>query len=73
MKEARIAVKAFGELTTEELYEILKARFKVFVVEQRCFYLDLDDIDYESTHIFVRDGRDVIAYARLFAKPEPGA
>ena len=45
MRVENIKVKSFAELTTEELYEILKARFSVFVVEQRCFYLDMDDID----------------------------
>lgn len=30
--------KYFQELTTVELYEILKARAQVFVVEQRCVY-----------------------------------
>ena len=48
--------KYFQELTTVELYEILKARAQVFVVEQRCVYQDLDDVDYGSLHIFCRSG-----------------
>ena len=61
-----ILVKTFSELTTRELYEILKARFEVFVMEQHCFYLDLDDIDYEALHLFLWEGDRVEAYIRLF-------
>ena len=49
------AAKYFQELTGVELYEILKARAQVFVVEQRCIYQDLDDVDYDSLHIFCPD------------------
>ena len=69
--QLKIVVKAFAELTTEDLYEILKARFSVFVVEQKCFYLDMDDIDYRSYHIFIQKGKEVIAYGRLFEEDEP--
>ena len=60
--------KYFQELTTVELYEILKARAQVFVVEQRCVYQDLDDVDYGSLHIFCRSGQTVLAYLRVFPK-----
>lgn len=69
----KLVVKTFAELTTEELYEILKARFSVFVVEQHCFYLDMDDIDYRSFHVCVCEGRKVVAYGRLFEDEEPNA
>ncbi|MBP3228302.1 MAG: GNAT family N-acetyltransferase [Bacteroidaceae bacterium] len=65
-------VRTFQELTVEELYEILSARFRVFVMEQRCFYLDPDGTDYHSLHVFVRPEREVLAYARLFPEPEEG-
>ena len=60
--------KFFDELTTTELYEILKARARIFVVEQNCMYQDLDDIDYRSLHIFFTPGRNVLAYLRAFRK-----
>ena len=60
-------VKSFQELTTTDLYEIFKARFDVFVMEQHCFYLDMDDIDYQAIHIFTMEDGQVVAYARLFA------
>ena len=38
-------IKHFNELSTTELYEILKTRFEIFVTEQECIYQDLDDKD----------------------------
>lgn len=63
-----LASKYFEELTTIELYEILKARSKIFVVDQKCVYQDLDNIDYRSLHIFFKEGDDVLAYMRAFKK-----
>lgn len=60
--------KYFEELTTIELYEILKARSKIFVVDQKCVYQDLDNIDYRSLHIFFKEGDNVLAYMRAFEK-----
>ncbi len=60
--------KFFDELTTRELYEILKARAEVFVVEQNCVYQDLDDRDYESFHFFYEEDGKVTAYLRAFYK-----
>ena len=60
--------KYFDELTTVELYELLKVRSEIFVVEQNCIYQDLDDIDYRSLHIFYEADGNVIAYLRAFEK-----
>lgn len=62
--------KYFDELTTRELYEILRARAEIFVVEQNCVYQDLDGIDYESLHVFAEEGGKVTAYLRAFYKDE---
>lgn len=64
----KLVIKYFNELTTTELYEILKARAEIFVVEQNCIYQDLDDIDYRSLHIFYEADGKVIAYLRAFEK-----
>lgn len=61
-----LVAKKFNELTREELYEIVKARSKIFVVEQGIRYLDMDDIDYESLHCFFMEEGHVIAYLRAF-------
>ena len=46
-----LVIKRFEELSNKELYNILKLRSEVFVVEQKCNYVDMDDIDYEAFHI----------------------
>ena len=44
--------KFYDELTGRELYEILRTRSEIFVVEQNCIYQDPDGRDYESLHVF---------------------
>lgn len=63
-----LVTKYINELTTTELYEILKSRAEIFVVEQNCTYQDLDDIDYRSLHIFYESDGKIIAYLRAFEK-----
>lgn len=62
--------KFFNDLTTRELYEILKARSEIFVVEQNCVYQDIDDVDYRSIHIFSEEEGKVTAYLRAFMKKD---
>lgn len=66
--------KTFDELTNRELYEILRAREAVFVVEQNCSYYDIDGLDYPSLHMFYKDeDGSVQACLRIFEKvDEPG-
>ena len=45
--------KTFQELTTDELYELLRVRSEVFVVEQNCVYQDLDGDDQRSIHLWL--------------------
>lgn len=61
-------IKRFGELTTDELYDILKLRSEVFVVEQNCVYQDMDSRDKISYHLFLEDEEEVIAYLRILPK-----
>jgi ElaA protein len=60
-------VKAFKDLSVEELYEILQLRETIFVVEQNCVYHDIDGLDKHCFHLFARDhdSQKIIAYARL--------
>ena len=46
--------KTFQELTTDELYELLRVRSEVFVVEQNCVYQDLDGDDQSSTQEYAK-------------------
>ena len=59
----------FDQLSTNELYAILKARQAVFVVEQNCPFLDADDVDQHCLHLSGWQLRDttkaLAAYARL--------
>jgi len=61
-----LIAKYFNELTTTELYEILKARSEIFIMEQNIHYQDMDNIDYKSLHCFFMEDDKVIAYLRAF-------
>ena len=65
-----LVVKTFDELKTCELYEILRVRAAVFVVEQECTYQDVDGIDPNAVHAFLQDENGVQAYLRVFEKDE---
>ncbi len=62
----QLKVKTFDELTNKELYNILKLRSEVFVVEQKCNYVDMDDIDINSLHVFFAEDDRILAYLRVF-------
>ena len=59
------SIKSFDELNKNELYDLLKLRSQVFVVEQNCVYQDIDDKDTKGSHFFAHDGSDLIAYLRV--------
>lgn len=61
-------VKKFDELTVPELYQIIKARVDIFVVEQDCPYPDLDGYDQKALHLWVEEEGVVLAYCRIFPK-----
>ncbi|TYR78997.1 GNAT family N-acetyltransferase [Priestia megaterium] len=61
-------VKSFEDLTTKELYDILKERTAIFVVEQECPYLEIDGKDEASYHLFKKEKGQIVAYARLLPK-----
>jgi ElaA protein len=57
----------FAELTVEQLYDLLKLRQEVFVVEQTCAYLDADGLDRQAYHLLGYDHQGLAAYLRLVA------
>ena len=61
-----IVAKKFYELNNQELYQILRLRSEVFVVEQDCVYQDLDNKDQISIHIFQKKKGEIVAYTRIF-------
>jgi ElaA protein len=58
-------IKWFNELTTDELYELLRIRSEVFVVEQNCIYQDMDGDDQKSVHLWLTVAEKVVALARV--------
>ena len=58
-------IKSFPELTPSELYDILKLRSEVFVVEQQCIFLDMDDKDQGSRHVQGRLNETLVAACRI--------
>ncbi len=61
-------IKKFNELSVEEIYEILKIRNEVFIVEQECPYEDCDDKDKNAYHLFYMKEGKVISYLRILEK-----
>jgi ElaA protein len=70
--------KHFSELTPYELYDILRLRSEVFVVEQNCVYLDMDNKDQNCFHFCGWKVNALVAYVRLlppgvaYAEPSIG-
>jgi ElaA protein len=67
---ARLEWCDFGDLPATLLYEVLRFRQAIFVVEQRCAYPDLDDRDQRAHHLLLRVAADLAGYSRLI--PYPG-
>lgn len=60
----------FDELDVHRLYELLKLRADVFVVEQNCAYPDLDSYDQQSLHLLYLQENQIIAYCRILPPGE---
>ena len=58
---------SFEDLRVGELYEVLRLRSEVFVVEQQCIYQDIDGLDRDAMHLLGVQGEELKAYARCFA------
>ena len=62
-----LSIKTFDELTSVDLYHILKARSQVFVVEQQCAYQDMDEVDFDCLHLVAHSNEKLIGYCRIIA------
>ena len=65
MENTKLHIKTFKELTVDELYELLRVRTEVFVVEQDCVYQDMDGDDKRAIHVWITEGDKVVALARV--------
>ena len=61
-----LKIKFFDELTTRELYEIVRARTEIFLLEQRIICQDFDGVDYTALHCFLEQDGKILAYLRAF-------
>jgi ElaA protein len=59
----------FEALTADELYELLRFRQNIFVVEQRSPFPDLDGLDQAAWHLLLRAKGALAGYTRLLAPP----
>lgn len=64
--ELKWNIKPFEALSTTELYNLLRLRSEVFVVEQNCVYQDIDGKDLKALHLIGEFDQKIVAYARLF-------
>lgn len=62
----QVKLKSFDDLTSREVYEILRLRVDVFVVEQACPYPEIDGKDYDAIHIYLENQGQILAYARVY-------
>ena len=65
MQNTTLHIKTFKQLTVDELYELLRVRTEVFVVEQDCVYQDMDGDDKEAIHVWLTQDDKVVALARV--------
>lgn len=58
---------SFSQLSNYAVYDVLRLRSEVFVVEQACIYQDIDDKDIhdDAMHVLAKENGQVVAYARL--------
>ena len=62
--------KSYNSLSIDELYQILRIRQEVFVIEQDCNYLDADNLDKDSNHLLCYKQDVLIAYMRIYINPD---
>lgn len=60
-------LKQYKDLSLDELYDLLKLRTEVFVVEQNCVFQDMDDKDQAAFHLMGWKEGKLVAYSRLLA------
>jgi len=63
---------AFADVSAELLYEILRFRQAIFVVEQHSPYPDLDGLDQRASHLVLRRDGDLVAGLRVIPYPGDG-
>lgn len=70
MDSMQIFVYTFDELSTKELYAIMKHRQEVFAVRDKIIFNDCDDKDFISHHVVGKIGDEIVAYLRILPYDE---
>ena len=58
-------IKPYNDLSKDQFFDILKLRIEIFVVEQCCYYQELDDEDKEAFHVFIYNDGIIVAVGRI--------
>lgn len=66
----KLHIKFFEELTTRELYEIVRSRTEIFLLEQHIICQDFDGVDYDALHCFLEENGKIYAYLRAYRAGE---
>lgn len=61
--------RTFSTLSSTQIYDVLRLRQQVFILEQKCLYEDADGSDKYALHLLVYENEELAAYLRVF---EPG-
>jgi ElaA protein len=60
-----VQIKAYEELSLDELYDLLALRTRIFVVEQNCPYQELDGKDKFAVHLLLLNKEELIGTLRI--------
>ncbi len=66
MNEIQFLFSCFDDLTSIQLEAVFSLRQRVFIIEQQCFYEDIDGSDSEADHLLVYKKDQLAGYLRLF-------
>ncbi|WP_103665439.1 GNAT family N-acetyltransferase [Gracilimonas amylolytica] len=59
-------IKSYKDLLNHELEDLFRLRQQVFIIEQECFYEDIDGYDEKAEHLLIYDQDILAAYLRIF-------
>lgn len=62
-----IIYSPFDELSPKQLEDMFRLRQQVFIIEQTCFYEDIDGFDDKADHLLFYEGEKLAAYLRSFS------
>jgi len=63
-----VVFEDFENLSSKQIEDAFRLRQQIFIIEQHCFYEDIDGYDDKAGHLFFYDNDRLAAYLRLFAR-----